>query len=67
MVVNDKRESRLSVSPDGVNKLADEIEKILERHEVFPAQMLKLVGKLNFAQTSVMGGKGERRCVHCTA
>ena len=56
MIVNDKCESRLSVSPDGVNKLADEIAKILERHEAFLAQMLKLVGKLNFAQTSVMGG-----------
>ena len=55
VIVNDKCESRLSVSPDGVNKLADEIAKILGRHEAFLAQMLKLVGKLNFAQTSVMG------------
>ena len=55
MIVNDKCESRLSVSPGGVNKLADEIAKILERHDAVLAQMLKLVGKLNFAQTSAMG------------
>ena len=55
MIVNDKCESRLSASPDGVNKLVDEIAKILVRREAFLAQMLKLVGKLNFAQTSVTG------------
>ena len=39
-------------------KLSDEIGRISEKEDVFLAQTQEMVGKLNFAQTSVTGEKG---------
>ena len=54
IIVDEKCEAQLSTSSNRVEKLVSEISGILGQSEVSLAHMRKLVGKLNFAQTSVM-------------
>ena len=51
-------EAQLSISPERVEKAQGEIKKTIDGKEARLAQMRKLEGKLNFAQTSVMGKVG---------
>ena len=55
----DKRyQAHPSLPPNRVRKLTDEISLLLEHKGSFSAQMRKLVGALNFAQTALMDGVG---------
>ena len=54
----DRCGAQLSISAEKAQRASDEIGRISENEEVFLAQMHKLVGKSNFAQTSVMGKVG---------
>ena len=50
--------AQLSIPPDRVEKLIREIKQITEQKQVSLPQLQRLVGKLNFAQTSTMGKTG---------
>ena len=56
--VEGARQANLSPSPNGVQKLTDGISRTSHREEAFLAQIQKLVGELNLAQTSAMGRVG---------
>ena len=51
-------EAHLSISPDRVEQLYDDIEKMLGRLGAFLAHMQKLVGEFYFPRTTVMGKMG---------
>ena len=55
LVVEGVCQAHLSLSPGRVQKLTDEISRTLQQKEAFLAQTQKLVGRLDFAETSVMG------------
>ena len=54
----DRCESQLSLSAENARKASNEIGRISGKRKVFLSQMRKLVGILNFAQTSVVGRVG---------
>ena len=59
VVAEGKCEAQLSISVGDAQKLSDEVSRILGKGDIFLAHMRKLVGELNFAQTALMGKKGE--------
>ena len=55
LIANRKCEAQLSIPMDRIEGLLNEISRIVERKEVLLAQMLELVGKLNFVQIGQIG------------
>ena len=54
LVLEDVCRAHLPIAPNRAKRLTDEIEKILESKSVFRAQIRKLAGELNCAQTSAI-------------
>ena len=65
VIVEGVGQAHSSLSPDRVQKLIDEIPKILQRKKAFLSLIQNLLRKLNFARPSGMGRVGEWLRAHC--